>query len=78
MSQINMFEAKTHLSSYVQRALEGEEVIIAKAGKPMVRPEPIVSKKRRLGGWEGKVRMVADFDDCSSELETLFGMQSGK
>lgn len=74
MAQINMFEAKTHLSSYVQRALAGEEVIIAKAGKPLVQLKPILSQKRRLGGWEGKIKVAEDFDNCSAEVESLFGI----
>ena len=75
MAQINMFEAKTHLSAYVQRALEGEEVIIAKAGKPLVELRPIGTQNRRLGGWEGKIKIAKDFDTFSPELEALFGLK---
>ena len=78
MSQINMFEAKTHLSAWVQKALDGEEVIIAKAGKPLVRLEPIGSKNRKLGGWQGKVKVASDFDEPSPEIESLFGISSKK
>ena len=74
MAQINMFEAKTHLSAYVQRALEGEEVIIAKAGTPLVELRPIGTQDRRLGGWQGKIRIAKDFDAGSPELEALFGV----
>jgi prevent-host-death family protein len=35
--QVNLYEAKTHLSSLVERAAKGEEIVIAKAGKPMAR-----------------------------------------
>ncbi|MBT5705109.1 MAG: type II toxin-antitoxin system prevent-host-death family antitoxin [Verrucomicrobia bacterium] len=76
MKQINMFEAKTHLSAYVQDALNGEEVIIAKAGKPLVRLQPLESTKRKLGGWQGKVKIASDFDDWSPELDELFGTTS--
>jgi prevent-host-death family protein len=41
MHQYNLYEAKTHLSQLVQAALEGEEVLIARAGKPAVRLVPV-------------------------------------
>jgi prevent-host-death family protein len=69
MTQATIHEAKTHLSKLIRQALAGEEVIIAKAGKPVVRLVPIVeeAKPRRVwGGWEGKVWMADDFD---AELE---------
>jgi prevent-host-death family protein len=46
--QVNLYEAKTHLSSLVERAAKGEEIVIAKAGKPMARLTPMpVEKDRR-------------------------------
>lgn len=52
--QVNLYEAKTHLSSLVERAARGEEIVIAKAGKPMARLAPPVAaaapqRKRRWG-----------------------------
>jgi prevent-host-death family protein len=49
-TQVNLYEAKTQLSSLVERAAKGEEFVIAKAGKPMARlvpvaPEPKVARK---------------------------------
>jgi prevent-host-death family protein len=41
-TQVNLYEAKTQLSSLVERAAKGEEIVIAKAGKPMARLSPIV------------------------------------
>jgi len=60
----NLYEAKTALSKLVDRAAGGEEIVIAKAGKPMARLVPIPSavEPRRLGGWEGKVWIADDFD----------------
>ncbi len=43
--QVNLYEAKTQLSSLVERAAKGEEIVIAKAGKPMARLLPIVSEE---------------------------------
>lgn len=58
-----MHEAKTELSRLVERALAGEEVIIARAGVPVVRLVPIAQQgQRKLGQWRGKVRMSPDFD----------------
>jgi prevent-host-death family protein len=42
-TQVNLYEAKTQLSSLVERAAKGEEIIIAKAGKPMARLSAVVS-----------------------------------
>ena len=43
--QVNLYEAKTQLSSLVDRAAKGEEIVIAKAGKPMVKLTPVVQEK---------------------------------
>ena len=44
--QVNLYEAKTHLSRLVERAAKGEEIVIAKAGKPMARLVPPVAEKQ--------------------------------
>jgi prevent-host-death family protein len=64
MRQVNMLEAKTALSELVAAALRGEEVVIARANKPVVRLVPVepVLRVRRLGWAAGKVRVAADFD----------------
>lgn len=60
---VNMHEAKTTLSKLVEEAEAGEEILIARAGKPVVRLVPVQTRERRkLGQWAGKVRMSADFD----------------
>jgi prevent-host-death family protein len=59
---VNMHEAKSTLSRLVEEALAGEEILIARAGKPVVRLMAIKPSKRRLGRWKGKVRMSGDFD----------------
>lgn len=65
---VNMHEAKTELSRLVERALRGEEVIIARAGVPVVRLVPVVDRpKRKLGQWAGQVQMTDDFDAPLSE-----------
>lgn len=63
-SIINLYEAKTHLSALVERAAAGEEIVIAKAGKPRARLVPVSARKRprRPGGWKGEVWIAKDFD----------------
>ena len=55
--KVNMLEAKSQLSRLVKEALEGEDVVIASNGEPMVRLVPI-ARKGRLRGW-GKLKKVA-------------------
>lgn len=51
MRQYNLYEAKTHLSQLVQAALDGEEVLIARAGKPVVRLVAVDASKPATGGF---------------------------
>jgi prevent-host-death family protein len=65
MKTVNLHAAKTHLSRLVDEAAAGEDVVIAKAGKPMVRLVPVASspgRRRTFGALKGKVRIAADFD----------------
>jgi prevent-host-death family protein len=61
---VNLYEAKTKLSELVDRAAAGEEIVIAKAGKPKARLVPIAPArpKRKPGVWKGKVWIADDFD----------------
>jgi len=61
---INIHEAKTQLSRLVEQAFAGEEIIIAKAGKPMARLVPLepTVKPKKLGLLQGKVGIAPDFD----------------
>lgn len=74
MRILNIQEAKTHLSRLVDEAVAGEEIVIAKAGRPQVKLTPCLPERsaRELGGWEGKVWMADDFDETSEELVRLF------
>ena len=75
MSVSNIHEAKSQLSKLIERAERGEEVIIARAGKPVARLVPYhVSGEPRCGGqWKGKVRMAPDFDELPPDLAEAFG-----
>ena len=75
MEKINVHDAKTHFSRLLERALEGEEFVIAKAGKPVARlgPLPARVRKRRLGALDGKFRIPDDFNDpLPREVLALF------
>ena len=71
---VNIHEAKTHLSKLLERVQEGEEIIIAKAGKPVAKLVPYrqPSGPRKPGGWQGRVRIAPNFDDLPPELERAF------
>lgn len=59
-----MHEAKTTLSQLVEQAERGEEILIARAGKPVARIVALRAGKRRvLGQWRGRVQMSEDFDE---------------
>jgi prevent-host-death family protein len=74
MKILNVQEAKTHLSRLMEDAAAGEEILLAKHGKPMVRlsayrPE---SEPRKLGGYEKEIRVAEDFDDEDPRVLALF------
>lgn len=64
MNQVNIHQAKTQLSRLVERVAGGEEIIIAKSGKPIARLVPFVPKGvvRRPGAMRGKIRIKRNFD----------------
>ena len=64
MRTVNIHAAKTQLSRLVDAAAAGEEIIIAKAGKPAARLGPLTvpGEKRRLGILAGRLRVPEDFD----------------
>ena len=61
---LNLYEAKTRLSQLVEDAAAGEEIVIAKAGKPRARLVSLRTKARlrRPGGSKGRIWIAADFD----------------
>jgi prevent-host-death family protein len=61
---VNIYDAKTQLSQLVDRAAAGEEIIIAKAGRPTARLVPLraVHERRVPGNWSGRVVIAPDFD----------------
>jgi len=64
MYQVNIHEAKTNLSKLIKKVVNGEEVIIAKGNKPLVKMVQIdgTKPKRKLGSAKGKIKITDDFD----------------
>ncbi len=74
--EVNLYEAKTKLSQLVERAMVGEEIIIAKAGKPMVKLVRVdAPAKRILGSAAGTIQYKKGWDAAMSddELEAMLG-----
>lgn len=65
MATVNIHEAKTHFSKLVDRVLQGEEVVIAKAGRPVARLVPLPPRvpRRTPGSARGLVEIGPDFDE---------------
>jgi antitoxin (DNA-binding transcriptional repressor) of toxin-antitoxin stability system len=61
---VNIYEAKTHLSRLVDQAAAGEEIIIARGGKPVAKLSQLSAPAReiRFGVLKGQVKVAADFD----------------
>jgi prevent-host-death family protein len=77
---VNMHEAKTQLSKLVAAVVEGEEVVIAKAGKPVAKlvmyREAVLP--RELGLLRGQIKILPGFDEMDEEIADLFeGKESG-
>jgi prevent-host-death family protein len=73
--EVNIHEAKTHLSRLLERVALGEEVVIAKAGKPVAKLVPLADqpKRRILGSARGEFVVPDDFNDpLPKEIEDLF------
>lgn len=76
MTSVNVHEAKTHLSRLLARVAAGEEVVIAKAGKPLARLVPVSpTRARRLPGMDaGRGWIAKDFDaPLPRRLRAAFG-----
>ena len=64
MTEVSVHEAKTHLSRLLQKALDGEEVIIKRSGRALVRLQVLegAPAKRKLGSAKGDFVVPAEFD----------------
>jgi prevent-host-death family protein len=76
MTQVGMHEAKTKLSQLVERAESGEDIVIARNGKPVARLVPIVSAGSLAavrGAWRDRVHIADDFDELPDDIADAFG-----
>ena len=63
MESINVYEAKTQLSRLLERVEAGEEIVIARAGKPVAKLVPLPQRPRRVPGfWVGRIHLAPDWD----------------
>lgn len=71
---VNMHDAKTTLSKLVDQAIAGEEVIIAKAGVPLVKLIPVqhIDAPRKPGRFKGQIVIAPDFDITPEEIVAAF------
>ena len=71
---VGAYEAKTHFSALLEKVEAGEEVIIARNGKPVAQLVPVQRRRepRVPGAWKGKGWIADDFDAPDPELEDLF------
>lgn len=74
MQVFNIHEAKTNLSKLIEKTSRGEEVIIAKAGKPVAKLTNYKQslKPRKLGLLKGKIFVPDDFNEEDEEINKLF------
>lgn len=77
MKTINVQAAKTHLSRLIEEAIEGEDIVLAKAGKPLVRLVPYAreEKPRTPGllagqGWEAPDCWAANYDELGASVDS--------
>ncbi len=76
MAQVGMHEAKTKLSQLVERAEAGEEIVIARNGKPVARLVPVAAQgsfARLRGALRGQIHMADDFDELPDDIAEAFG-----
>ena len=75
----NVHQAKTNFSRLLERVRRGEEIVIAKAGKPVAKLIAYrdAEAPRRGGQWRGRVKIAADFDELPAELTDAFSGRHG-
>lgn len=74
MTQVNVHEAKTHLSRLLARVEAGEEVVISRAGHPVARLVAYrgLARRRQPGAWRHRVSVAPDFDELPPDIAAAF------
>jgi prevent-host-death family protein len=75
MRRVNVHEAKTQLSRLLEEVEAGERIVIARAGEPVavLAPYKAAVRRRRLGLFEGQVKIHDDFDELPADIAAAFG-----
>ena len=74
MDMVNVHEAKTHLSRLLARVSRGEEIVIAKGGRPVAKLIAVSPRERKPGRLKGRIRIGKDFDaPLPKEIAKAFG-----
>lgn len=63
MATFNVHDAKTHFSRLLDRVAQGEEIIIAKSGRPVAKLVRVAAEPRKPGRLKGRIRIAPDFDE---------------
>lgn len=63
MEIFNVHDAKTHFSRLLDRVARGEEIVIAKSGRPVAKLVRMAAEPRKPGRLKGRIRIGKDFDD---------------
>jgi prevent-host-death family protein len=73
----NISQAKAELSALIEEVLKGNEVILAKAGKPVAKLVPYrgLTRPRKPGSLKGKIRIADDFDVLPDDISAAFGVR---
>ena len=72
---LTLSDAKARFSEVVEKATNGDEFVVTRMGKPVVRISPFVTHGPRvLGDFAGRIRMSEDFDEWPSDLHEALGM----
>ncbi len=81
MSQtLKVHDAKAHLSRLLERVERGEEIVIARAGKPVARLVPFGAHRQRVrtfGTMRGEIHFASDYDQSDAEVAALFEASAG-
>jgi prevent-host-death family protein len=78
MYQVNIYEAKTQLSRLLERVEAGEDVVIARAGRPVARLVRVGRERpRTAGGWKGRWWLADDWDSDELNLELAADFERG-
>ena len=76
---MNVYEAKTQLSRLLERVAGGEEVVIARAGRPVARLVPIRRPRPRPpGGWRGRWWLAHDWDSDETNAQVTLEFEEGE